>query len=71
MYTYIYKITNKNLLYSTEKSTSYSVKAYREKRIKKKQTVAITDLLCCTHETQHYKSTILNLTTTTKKNQSF
>ena len=45
-YTYIYKVTNKNLLYSTENSTSYSVKAYREKEyLKKKKTVAITDLL--------------------------
>lgn len=69
MYTYIYKITNKNLLYSTEKSTSYSVKAYREKELK---TNSGYNLICFTApETQHYKSTILQFNNNNKKNRAF
>ena len=51
---YIKLITNKNLLYSTENSTQYSVMVYMGKESKKKRVdigICITDSLCCTPET--------------------
>ena len=54
-------MTNKNLLYSTGNSTQYSVMTYMAKESKKRVAICIciTDSLCCTAETQHCKSTIL------------
>ena len=52
---HIYKITNKNLPYSTENSTQCSVMAYagKESKIMEKRRVdiCITDSFCCTPET--------------------
>ena len=49
----IYKIDNRDLLYSTGNSTQYSVMAYTGKESKKRVDICIciTDSLCCTPET--------------------
>ena len=41
-------VSNEELLYSTGKSTQYSVMAYVGKESEKDMCVCITDLLCCT-----------------------
>ena len=48
----IKQITSKNLLYSTGKSTQYSVMAYMGKESKKRVDICIciTNSLCCTPE---------------------
>ena len=60
LYIYIKQINNKDLLYSTENSTQYSVMAYMEKESKKGVCVCVcvcvsvcvhTDSLCCISET--------------------
>ena len=53
IHTTIYKITNKNLLYSTENCTQYSVMAYMGKESKKGVDICICipDSPCCKPET--------------------
>ena len=52
VYTTIYKINNKYLLYSTENSTQYSAITYMGKESENIYTcICITESLCCTPET--------------------
>ena len=52
IHTTVYKIDNKNLLYSTGNSTQYSVITYMEKESgeRKGRYIRITESLCCTPE---------------------
>ena len=51
IYTHTYKITNKDLLYSTGNCTQYFVMTYMGKESKKRVGIRITDSLWCTPET--------------------
>ena len=49
---YVKQTTHKNLLYSTENSTQYSVMTYTGKEFKRVG-ICMTDSLCCTPETNN------------------
>ena len=64
-YTLIYKIDNKELLYSTGNCTQYSIMAYMGKNLKKEclYCIGITDSFCCIPEiniTLCYALTLVN-----------
>ena len=59
IYTTIYKINNKDLLYSTGNYIQHLIKTYNGKESEKVLYIYKTESLCCTPElTQHCKSTI-------------